>query len=161
MPTAIFRAILAGFAATVVLSILMVIKSAVGLVPEFNAVEMLTRISTVRFGIPPDPMIGWMAHFLIGTVLWGVAFAVLSKSWTSVGPLARALVFSAVAWLLMMVIVMPLAGAGLFAAGLGVGAAIAALVLHLVYGAVLGLVYARVGPPSSRTAHPPESTVPD
>lgn len=161
MSTAIFRGIVAGFAATIALSILMIVKSAAGLVPELNAIKMLTQISAVRFGVPPDPLIGWIAHFLIGTVLWGVAFAVLSKFWTSVGPLARALVFSVAAWLLMMVIVMPAAGGGLFAARLGLGAAIAALVLHLAYGAVLGLVYARVGPPSSRTAHPPRSTVPD
>jgi hypothetical protein len=44
----------------------------------------------------------------------------------------------------MMVIFMPLAGHGLFALALGHQATAATLVLHLIYGAVLGVAYAQV-----------------
>jgi hypothetical protein len=50
-------------------------------------------------------------------------------------------IFSIGAWLLMMIIPMPMAGAGLFGLNLGVGAPIAILTLHIVFGAVPGAVY--------------------
>ena len=46
--------------------------------------------------------------------------------------------------LAMMIVFMPLGGHGPFALSLGPHAVVAMLVLHLVYGAVLGVVYARV-----------------
>ncbi len=51
------------------------------------------------------------------------------------------MLFATAAWLLMMVIVMPLAGAGLFGVHIGLIAPILTLVLHLVYGTVLGGFY--------------------
>jgi hypothetical protein len=45
------------------------------------------------------------------------------------------------AWLGMMIIVMPMAGAGLFGMNLGIMAPVMTLVLHVVFGAVLGAVY--------------------
>jgi len=61
------------------------------------------------------------------------------------GPVwARGMLFSVGAWLLMMVVVMPMAGAGFFAAGIGPAAAIVTLVLHLIFGAVLGGVFDRL-----------------
>jgi len=43
-----------------------------------------------------------------------------------------------------MVVMMPMAGAGLFGLNLGIGmmAAVMTLILHIVFGAVLGLVFA-------------------
>lgn len=45
----------------------------------------------------------------------------------------------------MMVMLMPMAGAGLFGMNLGVMAPVMTLVLHLIFGAVLGLSYAKFG----------------
>ncbi len=45
----------------------------------------------------------------------------------------------------MMLIPMPMAGAGLFGLKLGPMAPVMTLVLHLVWGAVLGAAYARLG----------------
>jgi len=41
----------------------------------------------------------------------------------------------------MMVVLMPMAGAGLFGMSMGVMAPVMTLVLHLIFGAVLGWVY--------------------
>jgi len=41
----------------------------------------------------------------------------------------------------MMLVLMPLVGAGFFALDLGVMAPVATLVLHVIFGAVLGVVY--------------------
>lgn len=51
--------------------------------------------------------------------------------------------FGVIAWLAMMIVFMPLAGHGFFAMRLGLMAAVATLLLHLIYGLVLGLVYGK------------------
>jgi len=135
------RGILAGFAATVALSILMALKAAMGLMPAMNAIAMLTRMSHGMLGTPATPVIGWIIHFVIGAVLWGGLFTVLYARIPGQGPVARGLVFATAAWLLMMVLVMPMAGAGLFGLHIGLAAPIAALVLHWVFGAALGGAY--------------------
>jgi len=49
--------------------------------------------------------------------------------------------FASGAWLVMMVMLMPMAGAGAFGLQLGLMAPVATLILHWIYGAVLGAVY--------------------
>lgn len=65
------RAMIAGFVATVVLSLLMLMKSMMGLMPELDVVRMLTGMAHGMMDLPANPAVGWMLHFLIGTVLWG------------------------------------------------------------------------------------------
>lgn len=48
------------------------------------------------------------------------------------------------AWLLMMVMVMPMAGQGLFGMRLGPMAPVMTAVLHIIFGVVLGFVYVRL-----------------
>lgn len=133
--------IVAGLVATIVLSVLMVLKSAAGMMPEMNAIRMLSQMANGYLGLPATPIIGWIAHFAIGTILWGILFALLIDPLPGGNRIGKGVVFSIGAWLLMMIIVMPMAGAGLFAMSIGVGAAIATLVLHVIFGVVLGAVY--------------------
>jgi uncharacterized membrane protein YagU involved in acid resistance len=65
----------------------------------------------------------------------------LYKSLPGKSPLVKGLVFSVCAWLLMMVIAMPMSGAGLFGMNLGMMAPVMTLMLHLIWGAVLGGSY--------------------
>ncbi|AUG98856.1 hypothetical protein CWC46_02890 [Prodigiosinella confusarubida] len=134
-------AMIAGFLATVVLSILMVLKSSMGIMPELNVITMLTQMGYMNVGLPANPIIGWIMHFMIGTVLWGLLFVSLYSVLPGSTPLRKGLSFSILAWLLMMVIPMPMIGAGLFAMRLGMMAPIMTLILHLIWGAVLGSVY--------------------
>ena len=60
--------ILAGFAATVVLSVLMVAKGMMGVMPELDVAAMLAAM----IGAPN--IVGWIGHFIIGTVAWGGGF---------------------------------------------------------------------------------------
>lgn len=130
------RAFIAGFTATVVLSALMVMKAAMGLMPQLNVIVMLANM--IGFG---GAAAGWLAHFLIGTVLWGTLYALLYRLLPGSGPVMKGLVFSVGAWLLMMIIVMPMAGAGFFGLTIGIMAPVMTLVLHLIWGAVLGFVF--------------------
>lgn len=134
-------AMMAGFVATVVLSAIMIMKSIMGLMPDVNAIAMLTAMANNMLGTPPTPLVGWLIHLLIGTVLWGLLFGALYGRLPGDKPWVKGIVFSIGAWLIMMIVLMPMAGAGLFGLGIGIHAPIATLVLHLIYGAVLGAVF--------------------
>jgi hypothetical protein len=136
--------LIAGFIATVVLSILMIVKSSVGLMPELNPIEDIVHVADEPTGAQLPLPFGWVGHFVLGTVAWGILYAVLHGSLPG-SPAVKGIIFGALAWLAMMIFFMPLAGHGLFALSLGPQATVATLVLHLIYGAVLGVAYARVG----------------
>ena len=122
--------------ATVVLSIVMIIKAKLGVMPELNAIKMLA-------GMMGAPLVmGWVAHFVIGTLVWGILFAALVNRLPG-SMIVSAIIFSIGAWLLMMVGPMPMAGAGMFGLNLGIMAPIATLMLHLIWGVVLGFTYQR------------------
>ena len=48
------------------------------------------------------------------------------------------------AWLMMMLAVMPMAGQGLFGLNPGMVAPVMTAMLHVIFGAVMGLVYAQL-----------------
>lgn len=133
--------LLAGFIATVVLSAMMMIKTMMGIMPELDVIHMLSGM----MGMPAAA--GWIAHFMIGTLAWGGGFALLYARIPGGGPVARGMVFGTAAWLVMMLAVMPMAGAGLFGLNLGIMAPLMTLGLHLIFGAVLGLVFQFRGAP--------------
>tara|TARA_R110000787_G_scaffold62513_1_gene141328 strand:+ start:44 stop:478 length:435 start_codon:yes stop_codon:yes gene_type:complete len=126
---------LAGFIATAVLSVLMVAKAMMGVMPELDVAAMLA----VMMGAPL--VVGWLAHFMIGTLAWGGGFAVLYGMIPGSSAITKGIVFGVAAWLGMMIAVMPMAGAGFFGMSFGIVAPVMTLVLHIVFGAVLGAVY--------------------
>jgi len=129
--------LISGFVATAVLSAIMVIKTMMGLMPELNAVKMLADMMGTSM------MMGWAAHFVIGTFVWGTLFALLVNKLPG-GAVVSAIIFSIGAWLMMMIGPMPMAGAGLFGMNLGIMAPVATLMLHVIFGVVLGLTYKKV-----------------
>lgn len=128
--------LISGFIATVVLSILMVAKTKMGVMPDLNAIKMLAGMMGGSLAM------GWAAHFMIGTVIWGGLFAVLVDILPG-SIMFSAILFSIGAWLMMMG-PMPMAGAGLFGLQLGMMAPVATLMLHIIWGVVLGLSYSRL-----------------
>lgn len=132
------KGIVAGFVATVALSAVMIVKQVTGFLPELDLIQLLT----VAAGMPGEMWVGWTLHFLIGTLAWGILFVYLRPLMPGRNRTVQAVWFGALAWLLMMIVFMPAAEAGLFGQRLdGLMVAVATLVLHLVYGLVLGLVF--------------------
>ena len=131
----IIKGMVAGFVATVVLSALMVMKSMMGLMPELDVIAMLSKMMGASLAI------GWIAHFMIGTVIWGGLFVCLAPYLPGGSYWFKGVIFGVGAWLMMMIAVMPMTGAGLFGMNLGMTAPVMTLVLHIIYGAVLGGVY--------------------
>jgi hypothetical protein len=125
----------AGYLATIVLSAIMVMKQVMGLMPQLNSIEMITQMMGAHV-----QAVGWAVHFFIGTILWGVIYARLDASLP--GPhWLRGGIFATGAWLIMMLVMMPMAGAGLFGLRIGVMAPVATLLLHWIYGALLGSIF--------------------
>lgn len=127
--------LVAGFVATIVLSAMMIAKGMMGVMPELDIIAMLSAM----MGAPAA--MGWIGHFMIGTVAWGGGFALLYALIPGGSALVKGIVFGIAAWLGMMIMVMPMAGAGLFGMAFGIMAPMMTLVLHIIYGAVLGAVY--------------------
>ena len=132
--------ILAGLAATIVLSVLMIIKAKMGLMPDVNVIAMLAK--TMGGG----PAIGWLAHFMIGVVIYGVIYSAVFSKLPLANSATRGAALGVAGWVVMMVAVMPMMGAGFFGLGLpsGIMVPIVTLMLHLIYGVVLGSVYRRL-----------------
>lgn len=128
----------AGFVATAVLSAIMVMKAMMGLMPSLDVIAMLSAM----MGAPA--IVGWLAHFMIGTLAWGGGFALLYRQIPGGTPVVKGVVFGVAAWLAMMIMVMPMAGAGLFGLEMGIVAPLMTLMLHMIFGAVLGAVFARL-----------------
>ena len=132
------KAMLAAFVATAVLSVLMIIKAMMGVMPGLDIAAMLAKM----MGAPGMPVLGWVGHFMIGTVGYGIAFALLAGKLP--GSLTvQGIILGVMGWLVMMILVMPMAGAGLFGLNFGIMSPVMTLMLHIIFGAVLGWVFAR------------------
>ncbi len=133
------KGMLAGLVATIVLSVLMVLKAMMGLMPQLDLPKMIAGM----MGSPDMPLIGWIVHFAIGIVVYGVAIAVLDSKLPGTSHVGHGIMLGVIGWLIMMVMLMPMAGAGFFGMNMGIMAPMMTLVLHLIFGAVLGWVYGR------------------
>ena len=129
----------AGLVATIVLSALMVMKMLMGIMPELDLPKMIAGM----MGMPDQPLVGWAIHFMIGVVLYGAAIALLDARLPGHSSVGHGILIAIGGWVLMMVMLMPMAGAGLFGMKMGLMAPMMTLVLHLIFGAVLGWCYGR------------------
>src|SRR3974377_2143805 len=120
-------------------------KSMMGVMPELDVIKMLSAM----MGAPA--IAGWVGHFAIGTVLWGGMFALLNSLIPGSSQIVKGIVFGLAAWLMMMLAIMPMAGQGLFGLNLGVAAPVMTGMLHVIFGTVMGGVYAQLGFPSAQT----------
>jgi Family of unknown function (DUF6789) len=136
------RGLLAGLAATIVVSLLMLLQQGLGFMPHVNPVMELANALGYR-----SAFAGWMAHFAIGVLAWGVLFTWFDSYLRRLPHWINGLLFSSIVWLGVMVIVLPAAGRGLFGTeGLALGTPTLTLVLNWIYGAVLGIVYGWLRP---------------
>ena len=133
-------AMVAGFVATLVLSALMIMKSIMGVMPRLDIASMLADM----MGMPGQIAMGWLAHFMIGTVGYGLVFAAIYKSIPGTSAVMRGIVLAVAGWLVMMIVIMPMAGMGLFAMTIGMMAPMMTAVLHIVFGAILGWMFAKL-----------------
>lgn len=129
--------LVAGFAATFVTSAIVQMKNATGKLPEVHILKTWSAL----LGEPTHVAVGWIAHIVVGVVVGGIAFALLNPRLPTRSFALKGVVFGILMWLVMMLVVMPLAGAGVFASHQSTVAPAAILALYLIYGIVLGNFY--------------------
>jgi uncharacterized membrane protein YagU involved in acid resistance len=98
------------------------------------------RLAGEQFVTDPERIAvgGLLVHLLIGLFL--SVLYLRTALWRRLpgSPWARGLIYGAVIWGVSMLIVMPLIGKGFFMLDAGVSAPVSALVVHLLYGLVVG-----------------------
>jgi hypothetical protein len=129
------KGMLAGLVATLVLSGLLLFKGTMNLVPELSIISLLMSLGSIT------AVQAWMDHFIVGVVAWGLAFGAYDSLASRPAHWLKGIIFGVFAWVVMMVLFMPLAKAGVFGWKIGPMAAAVTLIYHLVYGAVLGTTY--------------------
>ncbi|WP_136255985.1 DUF6789 family protein [Onishia niordana] len=133
--------VMAGFTATLVISLILVLRLAAGIIPWYNPIEVMNLAAQDLLSTPDSLVLAWSIHFVVGTVVWGLLFALLVPHLPGRTPTRRGLEFGVASWLVVMLTVFPLAGSGFFGLGLGLVAPLSMLFAHLVFGAVIGAVY--------------------
>ncbi|MEX1275991.1 MAG: DUF6789 family protein [Bacteroidota bacterium] len=137
----------AGIAGTVVMTMMTMVAPMMGM-PEMDIPQMLSGF----MGVPV--IVGWLAHFMIGTS-FGLMYAYLFVAKLPGAPLIKGALFGLVPWFLAQIMVNPMMGAGLFATNTAapVMMVMGSLMGHVVYGAILGLVYGTGNTTVPRAAH--------
>ena len=124
--------IIGGFVGSADLAVVFVMKNMMGMLPEMDIIVMLSAM----MGMPA--IIGWVAHFMIGSIAWGGIYSIANDAIPGGSQIAKGVVVGLAAWLMMMIIVMPMAGGGFFGMKFGMMGPGMTLVLHIIFGAVMG-----------------------
>ena len=136
------RGVIAGAVATAVLSVMMVTPA---LGHETGTISVLDGVASFllqSWGYEPIPRLaGWLWHFVIGTVWWGSLFSLLTPILPGSSYWVKGLNFGIGAGALMLLMVLPLGAAGHLAPQFTFLTPVLLLLLHMVYGVVLGGTY--------------------
>lgn len=133
-----FRVILAGFVAALAMSLVSIFPRLAGL-PAVDLGQIVAA-KIARLYIERPTRLGTVLHFANGIVL-AVVYAVLFHSWLPGAPWLRGIVFGLLLWLALMLWVMPRVAEGLFGLRGGAMVPVVTLLMHVVYGAILGGAY--------------------
>lgn len=135
------KAILAGFAATLVMTLLMYAGPMMGM-PKMDIAAMLGKMVTTTM---PEPgsgawWMGMLVHFVNGTIIFPLIYAFALYAVLPGQPWVRGTIWGLVLWVAAQAVVMPVMGMGFFSANapeplIGV---IGSFIGHFIYGAILG-----------------------
>lgn len=134
------NSIFAGFIASAVMTIFVLINNYFGVVSEVNFVDLINKINASYFHMPDTSWSEWLIHFIVGSVIYGGIFGLLTPKMTGSNVL-NGIIIGIAAWLVMMLVVLPLTGMGVLEPWLSGGTRVASLVFHGIYGVFLGISY--------------------
>jgi hypothetical protein len=130
-----WKGVLSGLAASLVLAALFVVFNITGLHEDLDIVTLIDHLGSIGRGG------AWADHFIVGALLWGPIFAAFDGTTASRPRWQKGIAFAIFAWVMMMLVFMPVVGGGLFGLKFGSTVWVGMLGLHLIYGAVLGVVF--------------------
>jgi uncharacterized protein DUF6789 len=137
------NSVIAGCCGTIVHSVLMLVHSKIGPLPEFQPKEDIQRALTAMVGTEIDPGVAWLLSFVNGALIWGIVFGQVYRFLPGRRPWQKGVFFGVCAWAMMGVVFFPLVDRGIFAIryGLGLAPAVLVLVMMLSYSVTMSLVY--------------------
>lgn len=127
--------LVAGFVATLILSMMQLMKARMNLMPQLDMIGMISGM------MGSSRSMGWVVHFMVGTVVYGLAYAYIFAGWWPDAYWLSGAALGVVGWLIAMLVMMPMAGKGFFATELGAMAPVMTFMMHVVFGAILGFIY--------------------
>jgi hypothetical protein len=139
----VIKGTVAGGVATAVLSAVMLLVGATGFEPQLELTRMLLALvdePQTQFAL------GWTLHIVIGSLGLGALFAYIEPRLGADTHTKSGILFGVIAWLVMMLVIMPAAGDGYFGFQVSHVAPIIMLVQQVLYGAVLGWTYGKLSP---------------
>jgi len=138
MNTNIIKAILGGIAGTLMMSLMMRFAAPMMVGQPMDIAAMLGNMMGGIY------VMGLAVHIMLGVLIFPLVYAVLLFRFLPGTPLVKGLLFGSILWLIAETMVMPMAGAGFFMSEIGgMKAVMAALMGHLVYGGLLGVIAGR------------------
>lgn len=138
MMSRVQKGLVAGLAATVVVSIIEAINMSVG-----HWAVAFPQLLAVILQTPDVPAVGWIGHFIAGLGL-GAVFGVVCPRLPTDTPESKGILFAVGAFVLMGLLIAPIGGAGLFFMRAGFGTLAWMIASHAIFGIVLGNVYGRL-----------------
>jgi hypothetical protein len=151
MMSRVQKGLVAGFAATAVVSVIEAINMTVG-----HWAVAFPQLLAVILQSPGTPALGWAAHIVAGLGL-GALFGVLCPRLPTDTPESKGILFAVGAFILMGLVIAPIGGAGMFFMRAGFGSLAWMIASHAIFGIVLGNVYGRLVARDKRLRVPLES----
>lgn len=126
------RTLIGGLAATILLTAMMYFGAPKMIGAPMDIAGELSAMLKVPW------LLGMVMHFVLGTVIFSFAYALVVGPRLLGHPAIRGMVWGFVLWLVAMLAMSPMMGKGLFMGGMP--PAVASLIGHLAFGLVLGLI---------------------
>jgi hypothetical protein len=149
------KAILAGFIATLVMTMIMYMAPMMGM-PKMDVAAMLGGMLGQA---TPEPMssawlMGMILHFVNGSIVFPLIFAYVIYKHLPGAPWSRGVVWGLILWFISQAMVMPMMGAGLFSSHnpQPLMTVVGSLMGHIIYGAILGWILGAEPVAKPRTA---------
>lgn len=134
----------AGFVASVVSGLIIILAGALAILPNYHYIKVQASFFTSLLGLAKDAVIiAWIIYFVIGTFVWGTLYSLMQPKLAGNGQVTKGLIFGIFTWLVNMMIFLPIAGEGFFGLKYGIAASAFALVLNLIFGAILAATYSK------------------
>lgn len=141
------RAVVGGLAGTIAMTLMMMFVA-----PMMGVHMDIAKSLAAMMG--SSHAVGLVVHFLNGTIIFPAIFVFLLFRILPGNTVVKGLIWGAILWAMLEVLVMPMIGMGVFGSnGPGMKGAVAALLAHLVYGALLGGISSWKSSSSASTAN--------
>ena len=135
MKPSVGRAIAGGLVGTILLTLMMRFVAPMMTGQKMDVAGKLGDMTGM------GPIAGMIMHFLVGSVIFGLIYALALFRFLPGAPWQKGLLSGVIFWLGLEILMMPMMGGGLFSSQMGgMKIVVAALIAHLVYGAALGLI---------------------